>query len=91
MENLLYGFSVAITPMNLLYCFAGAFLGTLDYKAQLDAWGKLQEAVYSQVPFIKFGDYHRLHMATSEKYIKGLGTATHPNQDHVYAYDLWLP
>ena len=29
MENLLYGFSVAITPMNLLYCFAGAFLGTL--------------------------------------------------------------
>ena len=68
-----------------------AFLGTLDYKAQLDAWGKLQEAVYSQVPFIKFGDYHRLHMATSEKYIKGLGTATHPNQDHVYAYDLWLP
>lgn len=29
MENLLYGFSVAITPMNMLYCFAGAFLGTL--------------------------------------------------------------
>ena len=29
MENLLYGFSVAITPMNLMYCFVGAFLGTL--------------------------------------------------------------
>lgn len=29
MENLLYGFSVAITPINLLYCFIGAFLGTL--------------------------------------------------------------
>ena len=29
MENLLYGFSVAITPMNLMYCFLGAFLGTL--------------------------------------------------------------
>ncbi len=29
MEGLLYGLSVAITPTNLLFCFVGAFLGTL--------------------------------------------------------------
>ena len=29
MENLLYGFSVALTPTNLLFGLAGAFLGTL--------------------------------------------------------------
>ena len=29
MENLLYGFSVALTPANLLFGLAGAFLGTL--------------------------------------------------------------
>jgi putative tricarboxylic transport membrane protein len=27
--NLLYGFSVALTPVNLLYCFIGVFIGTL--------------------------------------------------------------
>src|SRR5690348_167807 len=27
--NLLLGFSVALTPQNLLYCFIGVFLGTL--------------------------------------------------------------
>lgn len=29
MENLLYGFSIALTPMNLLFGLLGAFLGTL--------------------------------------------------------------
>jgi putative tricarboxylic transport membrane protein len=29
MEGLLYGLSVAATPVNLLFCFIGAFLGTL--------------------------------------------------------------
>lgn len=29
MDTLLYGFSVAFTPENLLYCFVGVFLGTL--------------------------------------------------------------
>jgi putative tricarboxylic transport membrane protein len=29
MDNLLLGFSVVITPANLLYCFIGAFLGTV--------------------------------------------------------------
>jgi putative tricarboxylic transport membrane protein len=29
LHNLIYGFSVALTPMNLLYCLAGATLGTL--------------------------------------------------------------
>ena len=28
-SNLLYGFSVALTPVNLLYCFIGVFIGTL--------------------------------------------------------------
>ncbi|MBI4610723.1 MAG: tripartite tricarboxylate transporter permease [Candidatus Rokubacteria bacterium] len=28
-DNLLYGFKVATTPVNLLYCFFGVFLGTL--------------------------------------------------------------
>lgn len=28
-QNLLYGFSVAISPENLLFCFLGSFLGTL--------------------------------------------------------------
>ncbi|MBI2998624.1 MAG: tripartite tricarboxylate transporter permease, partial [Deltaproteobacteria bacterium] len=29
LDNLILGFSVALTPMNLLYCFIGASLGTL--------------------------------------------------------------
>lgn len=29
MENLLYGFSIALTPINLLFCFLGSFIGTL--------------------------------------------------------------
>lgn len=29
LANLLYGFSVATTPVNLFYCFLGVFLGTL--------------------------------------------------------------
>ena len=29
MENLLLGFSVVVSPANLLYCFIGAFLGTV--------------------------------------------------------------
>lgn len=28
METLLYGFTIAFTPQNLLYCFIGVFLGT---------------------------------------------------------------
>jgi len=28
-SNLLYGLSVALTPVNLLYCFIGVFIGTL--------------------------------------------------------------
>jgi putative tricarboxylic transport membrane protein len=28
-HNLILGFSVALTPMNLLYCFAGCLVGTL--------------------------------------------------------------
>lgn len=28
-EHLILGFGVALTPLNLLYCFAGTFLGTL--------------------------------------------------------------
>ncbi len=28
-NNLIYGFSVALTPVNLLYCFIGVFIGTL--------------------------------------------------------------
>jgi putative tricarboxylic transport membrane protein len=27
--NLMHGFSVALTPMNVLYCFIGCFLGTI--------------------------------------------------------------
>jgi putative tricarboxylic transport membrane protein len=27
--NIVYGFSVALTPINLLYCFIGVFIGTL--------------------------------------------------------------
>ena len=29
MDGLLYGLSIAITPVNLFFCFVGAFLGTL--------------------------------------------------------------
>lgn len=29
LDNLLYGFGVALSPMNLLYCWIGALLGTL--------------------------------------------------------------
>lgn len=29
LHNLTFGFSVALTPENLLYCFSGVFLGTL--------------------------------------------------------------
>ncbi|MBL8702016.1 MAG: tripartite tricarboxylate transporter permease [Alphaproteobacteria bacterium] len=29
MDNLLLGFSIVVTPANLLYCFIGAFLGTV--------------------------------------------------------------
>jgi TctA family transporter len=29
LDNLLHGFSIALTPMNLLYCWVGALLGTL--------------------------------------------------------------
>lgn len=28
-QNILYGFSVAFTPMNLLYCLLGCLIGTL--------------------------------------------------------------
>jgi TctA family transporter len=29
LQHLLLGFSVALTPQNLMYCFLGVFLGTL--------------------------------------------------------------
>jgi len=29
LQNLLYGFSVALAPMNLLFCFMGCLIGTL--------------------------------------------------------------
>jgi putative tricarboxylic transport membrane protein len=29
LENLFYGFSIALTPENLLFCFIGVFIGTL--------------------------------------------------------------
>ncbi len=29
LEQVLYGFSVALTPENLLYCFLGCMMGTL--------------------------------------------------------------
>src|SRR5512143_3751570 len=29
LQNLLFGFSVVFTPVNLLLCFAGVFIGTL--------------------------------------------------------------
>ena len=28
-HNLIYGFSIALQPINLFYCFVGTFIGTL--------------------------------------------------------------